>query len=183
MPPTPRARYGEIENPSYTPLKLQAPSTPFRRTYCTQDFGCMYTGGAGEAAEGPPRHHRRSPEYSGIRRDAAPQTDPDSPSAPRPQSRSEGVPPRAAASSHDPMPLRTPLGPLLHAGSTPADGHSHGRRPQGKARTSRAHAIRHTGALGRARDLQTTRQLQLVGAARSAGLHFWSTGADQSLCA
>ena len=51
-----RAEHGEIENPSYTPLKLQAPSTPFRRTYCTQDFGCMYTGGAGEAAEGRPRH-------------------------------------------------------------------------------------------------------------------------------
>ena len=40
-----RAQHGEIENPSYTPLKLQVPSTPFRRTYCTQDFGCMYTGG------------------------------------------------------------------------------------------------------------------------------------------
>ena len=56
-----RAQYGEIENPSYTPLKLQAPSTPFRRTYCTQDFGCMYTGGAGEAAEG--RHFGRDVPY------------------------------------------------------------------------------------------------------------------------
>ncbi len=59
---------------------------------------------------------------SHFRRDAAPLTDADSQSAPRPQSRSAGVPPWAAASSHDPTALRTPLGALLHAVSTPADG-------------------------------------------------------------
>ena len=62
------------------------------------------------------------PRGSDFRRDAAPQTDPESHSAPLPQSRSAGVSPWAAASSHAPMPLRTPLGALLHAGSTPADG-------------------------------------------------------------
>ena len=62
------------------------------------------------------------PRGSGIRRDAAPPTDADSPSAPRPQSRSAGVPPRAAAPSHDPITPRTRLGAPLHADSTPADG-------------------------------------------------------------
>ena len=62
------------------------------------------------------------PRGSHFRRVAAHQTDADSQSAPRPQSRSAGVPPWAAASSHDPTALRTPLGALLHAGSTPADG-------------------------------------------------------------
>ena len=63
-----------------------------------------------------------APSGSGIRRDAAPQTDAESHSAPLPQSRSAGVPPRAAAPSHDPVTPRAPLGPPLHAGSTPADG-------------------------------------------------------------
>ena len=53
-----------------------------------------------------------APSGSGIRRDAAPQTDAESHSAPLPQSRSAGVPPRAAASSHDPVTPRAPLGPL-----------------------------------------------------------------------
>ena len=63
-----------------------------------------------------------APSGSGIRRDAAPQTDAESHSAPLPQSRSAGVPPRAAAPSHDPVTPSAPLGPPLHAGSTPADG-------------------------------------------------------------
>ena len=62
------------------------------------------------------------PRGSGIRRDAAPPTDPESPSAPRPQSRSAGVPPRAASPSHDPVTPRTPPGSPRQPASTPADG-------------------------------------------------------------